>query len=100
MTGITNITAKGKRADSCTASFFIVPHRQLSHSNTVFHFVQGSQIEKSTTNHAHQYKNPHNQRHVDKVLRDFHQKIDLQDRKSTRLNSSHVKISYAVFCLK
>src|SRR5690606_39886768 len=23
-----------------------------------------------------------------------------QDRKSTRLNSSHVKISYAVFCLK
>src|SRR5690606_6016625 len=25
---------------------------------------------------------------------------DTQDRKSTRLNSSHVKISYAVFCLK
>src|SRR5690606_40896755 len=24
----------------------------------------------------------------------------LRDRKSTRLNSSHVKISYAVFCLK
>src|SRR5690606_42104684 len=24
----------------------------------------------------------------------------LQDRKSTRLNSSHVKSSYAVFCLK
>src|SRR5690606_40303448 len=26
--------------------------------------------------------------------------IALLDRKSTRLNSSHVKISYAVFCLK
>src|SRR5690606_26832608 len=26
--------------------------------------------------------------------------IGRQDRKSTRLNSSHVKISYAVFCLK
>src|SRR5690625_7002687 len=26
--------------------------------------------------------------------------IDLGDRKSTRLNSSHVAISYAVFCLK
>src|SRR5690606_8190738 len=26
--------------------------------------------------------------------------IRMQDRKSTRLNSSHVKISYAVFCLK
>src|SRR5690606_41678286 len=24
----------------------------------------------------------------------------MRDRKSTRLNSSHVKISYAVFCLK
>src|SRR5690606_41901105 len=26
--------------------------------------------------------------------------IESRDRKSTRLNSSHVKISYAVFCLK
>src|SRR5438477_11204818 len=25
---------------------------------------------------------------------------DLEDRKSTRLNSSHMSISYAVFCLK
>src|SRR5690625_5641897 len=25
---------------------------------------------------------------------------EIQDRKSTRLNSSHVAISYAVFCLK
>src|SRR5438067_9685289 len=27
-------------------------------------------------------------------------RLDLRDRKSTRLNSSHVSISYAVFCLK
>src|SRR5690606_41197926 len=27
-------------------------------------------------------------------------KFNHEDRKSTRLNSSHVKISYAVFCLK
>src|SRR5690242_21584378 len=27
-------------------------------------------------------------------------KLLLQDRKSTRLNSSHMPISYAVFCLK
>src|SRR5438874_10350318 len=26
--------------------------------------------------------------------------VDFEDRKSTRLNSSHVEISYAVFCLK
>src|SRR5436309_10829754 len=29
-----------------------------------------------------------------------HEADRAQDRKSTRLNSSHVKISYAVFCLK
>src|SRR5699024_12647249 len=28
------------------------------------------------------------------------EKVGAQDRKSTRLNSSHVSISYAVFCLK
>src|SRR3712207_7159812 len=27
-------------------------------------------------------------------------RIGIQDRKSTRLNSSHANISYAVFCLK
>src|SRR5207302_9224776 len=32
-------------------------------------------------------------------LEDLHQD-QAADRKSTRLNSSHVKISYAVFCLK
>src|SRR3989442_6572275 len=35
-------------------------------------------------------------RGVDRVLGG----IDEEDRKSTRLNSSHVRISYAVFCLK
>src|SRR5690606_40164394 len=29
-----------------------------------------------------------------------HGRVRPQDRKSTRLNSSHVKTSYAVFCLK
>src|SRR5437899_8485513 len=30
----------------------------------------------------------------------FHRRKHEQDRKSTRLNSSHLGISYAVFCLK
>src|SRR5690606_42091276 len=30
----------------------------------------------------------------------MHARNEVRDRKSTRLNSSHVKISYAVFCLK
>src|SRR5690606_42058705 len=37
---------------------------------------------------------------VDFVLLNRRIKRDITDRKSTRLNSSHAKISYAVFCLK
>src|SRR5207302_6011915 len=36
--------------------------------------------------------------HQDRVI--LRNKRFQRDRKSTRLNSSHVKISYAVFCLK
>src|SRR2546422_7282837 len=35
-----------------------------------------------------------------RVLLDRGQQVGLVDRKSTRLNSSHGYISYAVFCLK
>src|SRR5688572_32130312 len=34
------------------------------------------------------------------VRYEVHVDNDLEDRKSTRLNSSHSQISYAVFCLK
>src|SRR5690554_7688325 len=34
------------------------------------------------------------------MIREGEELAELQDRKSTRLNSSHVRISYAVFCLK
>src|SRR2546426_6552660 len=40
-------------------------------------------------------------RHRDLTLRDeLHRPAMGRDRKSTRLNSSHLVISYAVFCLK
>src|SRR5690606_41944129 len=35
-----------------------------------------------------------------KMWGNWQKNVDFLDRKSTRLNSSHVKISYAVFCLK
>src|SRR3989442_8555034 len=38
--------------------------------------------------------------HRTEVALDGRRRVRLQDRKSTRLNSSHVRISYAVFCLK
>src|SRR3989442_16036908 len=34
------------------------------------------------------------------VLQGAQGSVECPDRKSTRLNSSHVRISYAVFCLK
>src|SRR5690349_22671657 len=37
---------------------------------------------------------------VDRARKPREDARDRQDRKSTRLNSSHVEISYAVFCLK
>src|SRR5690606_40824347 len=49
-------------------------------------------LERDTVDHAD------NLRHATGAVRDLTHGI--QDRKSTRLNSSHVKISYAVFCLK
>src|SRR5256885_5312477 len=41
-----------------------------------------------------------NPKRVRRFTRDQHFKTAAQDRKSTRLNSSHLVISYAVFCLK
>src|SRR3712207_8827008 len=37
---------------------------------------------------------------ADRDLRRAYEEAAAQDRKSTRLNSSHANISYAVFCLK
>src|SRR3712207_8157159 len=39
------------------------------------------------------------ERAEDRVAR-VRERLDQRDRKSTRLNSSHANISYAVFCLK
>src|SRR5690625_6142626 len=37
---------------------------------------------------------------MEQALNTTDKRMELRDRKSTRLNSSHVAISYAVFCLK
>src|SRR5690606_40238498 len=67
--------------------------------------LQNKGIEATYINSAafkHVYKN-----FGEKIINFFSKTIlkknlkkNKQDRKSTRLNSSHVKISYAVFCLK
>src|SRR5689334_24170133 len=55
---------------------------------------------------AHQFRDlpaaeqdQHHDQNDQPVQREFH-KTSNPDRKSTRLNSSHSSISYAVFCLK
>src|SRR5690554_7630267 len=52
---------------------------------------RGGHPQDSTKGDAGCHHHPVQFRHHDRPVR---------DRKSTRLNSSHVRISYAVFCLK
>src|SRR5699024_12451456 len=43
----------------------------------------------------------HDSTQLDRLSAGYNQQAEvIRDRKSTRLNSSHVSISYAVFCLK
>src|SRR3712207_7975577 len=50
--------------------------------------------------HARRHELPARDRVVPRVPPARDHPPDLADRKSTRLNSSHANISYAVFCLK
>src|SRR3712207_9006016 len=58
---------------------------------------------RSQDHRARQYAATH-QRIYDAAMELFtelgYEEVPISDRKSTRLNSSHANISYAVFCLK
>src|SRR2546422_8411392 len=54
-------------------------------------------IYRSTAAYGHFGRTPERRRFVDP---DVTKDVEWLDRKSTRLNSSHGYISYAVFCLK
>src|SRR5690606_40772208 len=58
---------------------------KVSNSEIIYSHILNKSIDRIF------YKNK-----IKKIVKD----IETKDRKSTRLNSSHVKISYAVFCLK
>src|SRR5690606_6078834 len=57
-----------------------------SPKNDFFRYVNGTWLDETTIPD-------------DKTVWGSFNELRVQDRKSTRLNSSHVKISYAVFCL-
>src|SRR5690348_18102335 len=71
------------------------PRSTLFPYTTLFRSVLDEQLERE---HAHVVQ-PFGQG-AGQVAGAALQLVDVRDRKSTRLNSSHPSISYAVFCLK
>src|SRR2546426_3669165 len=77
--------------DTATTEIYTLSlHDALPISRPSSRFATGSELSRSK---KHQSRPPR-WKHA-RLLRS-----DLPDRKSTRLNSSHLVISYAVFCLK
>src|SRR6266498_535908 len=72
--------------------------RQTLQVETLMHPPNESQMDRTVA--AYYQRRQLQNRHADTQppLHQAHRRG--QDRKSTRLNSSHVRISYAVFCLK
>src|SRR3989454_5141935 len=61
--------------------------------------LQGAVLTDEELSHtAERYPRCRGKGHWD--VREYVRRIGVGDRKSTRLNSSHLVISYAVFCLK
>src|SRR5690606_42076831 len=84
---------------ACTFSFFLIPLPPTPRS-TPFPYTTlfRSSITMSCLTGVWQDK-----RHpalASRLVKWLSSVGSIEDRKSTRLNSSHVKISYAVFCLK
>src|SRR5699024_12129102 len=75
----------------------VIPHHQLLGSRCYF-YPCGVLARWGGSEGSTQCQSP-SQLHA-RVLWQWWQMCHARDRKSTRLNSSHVSISYAVFCLK
>src|SRR2546422_1323099 len=82
----------------------LLPYTTLFRSRR--RLLLGTQLRWPTRNREHCPPNDADTRHRwaevrhDQRQRRTHVRLDNKDRKSTRLNSSHGYISYAVFCLK
>src|SRR2546426_3038411 len=73
--------------------FFFLMIRRPPRS-TLFPYTTLFRSRNAAVEHIHDADDDHQER------RDLRHGLELLDRKSTRLNSSHLVISYAVFCLK
>src|SRR5699024_11496603 len=64
------------------------------------YFLDGTKIEADANRYTFVWKKS-TLNYEEKLKKKIEETLEhIQDRKSTRLNSSHVSISYAVFCLK
>src|SRR5690606_41654832 len=82
------------RSESIYQQFYDEPRFRPSPITAVR--LQGNVLGRKTGEGFYAYVD--GQKHV--ALEPAAPSLPQKDRKSTRLNSSHVKISYAVFCLK
>src|SRR5437870_6736947 len=92
LAGVFALTATVSRGDSeiVIAIRYLQP-KGTSHSHLYLYREHGKLLRQLTNDNSGQ--------DVDPIFAPDGETIVL-DRKSTRLNSSHVAISYAVFCLK
>src|SRR3712207_9006858 len=77
------------------------PRSTLFPYTTLFRSIDYEQVRVPMMRRdRHEIDDLTGQRWVPVLVHDEHVIHDSRDRKSTRLNSSHANISYAVFCLK
>src|SRR5262245_66561667 len=86
---------------------FPLSHFSISSSSLFFLSFFFLIIRRPPTSTLFPYTTPSDLLHLrprvqlgDQAAQVHHRHVDRGDRKSTRLNSSHLGISYAVFCLK
>src|SRR5690349_24068305 len=77
----------------------LFPYTTLFRSLIGEGFEHGSSVANSGVRTGNKFEATPAHRHK-KVYRALMTVLQNEDRKSTRLNSSHVETSYAVFCLK
>src|SRR5689334_24390292 len=70
------------------------PRSTLFPYTTLFRSVPGVDFGRG------KFKRAHDDRDLARIIKEGIPGTAMPDRKSTRLNSSHSSISYAVFCLK
>src|SRR3712207_8748460 len=75
----------------------LFPYTTLFRSDA--EFTSDQEEQKAIASFAHAFQN---KTRIDGAMQAVQEKLRAreEDRKSTRLNSSHANISYAVFCLK